>query len=377
MFRAIAIALSACATIAGAQAGPLEYIGQQIVPSDTRALGTTVGGLSGIDFDPRTGTFWAISDDRSSLQPARFYNLSLDLSRFNRAIAPGNRGVQFNSVTTLLRPDGTAFPSNQVDPEAIRLGNGALFWTSEGAHSGRFMQDPFVREMHLDGTHVRELALPARYRPVAGPPASGVRDNLAFESLAFDASSNRLYAATENALIQDGPAATLADGSPCRVLALDAASGKALAEYVYVTEPIVHPPLLPGSLATNGLAELLALGDGRFLAVERSFSAGMGTSIRIYLADLAGASDVSALDSLAGAPYLPMRKTLLLDLTKLTNSDGTRLWLDNIEAIGFGPSLGGNATLLLVSDNNFSARQFTQILAFRVTGPWPVAPASR
>jgi hypothetical protein len=41
--------------------------------------------------------------------------------------------------------------------------------------------------------------------------------------------------------------------------------------------------------------------------------------------------------------------------------------LDNIEGITFGPRLRtGERTLILVSDNNFSAIQFTQFLAFAI-----------
>ena len=62
-----------------------------------------------------------------------------------------------------------------------------------------------------------------------------------------------------------------------------------------------------------------------------------------------------------------MPKRLLLDLSTLTNDDGSALWLDNIEAVSFGPVLpNGNRTLVLVSDNNFKASQQTQFLAFEI-----------
>ena len=65
-----------------------------------------------------------------------------------------------------------------------------------------------------------------------------------------------------------------------------------------------------------------------------------------------------------------MKKRLLLDLTELTNEDGSPLWLENIEAISFGPTLPtGNRTLVLVADNNFQNSQQTQFLAFEVVGP--------
>ena len=44
--------------------------------------------------------------------------------------------------------------------------------------------------------------------------------------------------------------------------------------------------------------------------------------------------------------------------------------LENFEGMGFGPPLpDGSRTLLLVSDDNFSQRQRTTFLLFRLTQP--------
>ncbi len=141
----------------------LNYIGQQIVASGTTFQGTTVGGLSGIDFDAATGSYHAISDDRSGINAARFYNLSLNLNQFVRSATPGSAGVAFNSVTTLQTPSGTAFAPNTVDPEGIRYNatTQTLVWSNEGQRSAAGLQNPTVREMRLDGSHVREFGVPA------------------------------------------------------------------------------------------------------------------------------------------------------------------------------------------------------------------------
>ena len=172
---------------------------------------------------------------------------------------------------------------------------------------------------------------------------------------------SRLLTATENALNQDGPAASLAEGSPARILQLDPRSGKSLAEYIYVTETVAEAPDPAGSFSTNGLVEILSLDKERFLAVERAFSTGAGNTIRIILADLRRATDVRRLDSIAGVSIRTVKKELLLDL------DTLGIPLENIEGITFGPRLRtGERTLILVSDNNFSAVQFTQFLAFAI-----------
>ena len=80
----------------------LSYLGQQILPTSTQYAGTTVGGLSGIDYDAASGRYFAISDDRSGLNPARFYTLGLDLSQFRRSATPGMAGVQLQSVVTQI-----------------------------------------------------------------------------------------------------------------------------------------------------------------------------------------------------------------------------------------------------------------------------------
>ncbi len=55
---------------------------------------------------------------------------------------------------------------------------------------------------------------------------SGIYGNLAFESLAISTDGKTLFAATENALAQDGAKASLEAGSPSRVIGFDIASGQ-------------------------------------------------------------------------------------------------------------------------------------------------------
>jgi hypothetical protein len=128
-----------------------------------------------------------------------------------------------------------------------------------------------------------------------------------------------------------------------------------VAEYVYEIDA--------GAGAPAGLSELLALDGSRYLALERSVkpvALGQGRSVKLFLVDLAGASNVLDRPALAG-DYRPVTKTLLLDLA----SSGVTL--DNIEGMTFGETLEtGNRSLILVSDNNFSKSQVTQFLAFEV-----------
>lgn len=361
----------------------LSYIGQQIVPSGTSFQGTTVGGLSGIDFDASTGSYHAISDDRSGLSAARFYNLSLDIGQFVRSATPGSAGVAFNSVTTLQTPTGTAFAPNTVDPEGIRYNAATqtLVWSNEGQRTAAGLQSPTVREMRLDGSHVREFGVPAAYQPsgsVAGTLAGdrGINNNLAFESLTYSLDGRTLYTATENALVQDGPTASVNNGSRSRILSFDVATGQAGAEYAYDVSPVAIAPNPAGQFATNGLTDLLAIGDRQFIGIERSFATGAqtpgtpvtGNTIRLYLIDARNATDISGRESIAGDDSIvAASKELLIDLSDLRNDDGSALALDNIEGLTLGPVVDGKQTLVLVSDNNFSGTQFTQFVALQIS----------
>ncbi len=334
----------------------LVFLGEQTLPTGEQFLGTEIGGLSSIDYDPNSGTYFAISDDRSSINPARFYNLDLDLD------SEGFDGVTFNSVTPLLNQDDSLFGPGELDPEGLRLNpaTGTFYWSSEGDANN--LVDPFVWEMNGLGQFIREFDLPEGFSPTADG-SSGIRNNLAFESLSISANGRSLFAATENALFQDGPAASLTEGSPTRIIEFDIETGEAVGQFIYETGPIPNEPAPPGSFATNGLVEILAINNDQFLMIERAFSVGVGNSVQIYLADIENATDVTDLGGVAGQDYVPLEKTLLFDLEELG------ITLDNIEGLTFGPVLeDGSLSLVLVSDNNFNATQFTQFLAFSLDG---------
>ena len=330
-------------------------LGQATIPTGTQFQGTTVGGLSGTAYDAERDVYYALSDDRSQLSPARFYTLDIDLS--DGALDQGE--VTVLAVTTLRGEDGQTFPALSLDPEGLALTrSGTLLIVSEGDANARIA--PFVREFSLAGAQLRSFPVPGYYSPTG---TSGVRNNLAFESAGLTPQGQFLFTATENALVQDGPAATATTSSPARILRYDSRSGQLGKEFVYEVDAVPNAPVPATAFATNGLVELLPLGPTRLLALERAFSTGVGNSVRLYLVDLAGATDVSGRDQLPTAlsGIRTAEKTLLLDL------DTLGVTLDNLEALAFGPVLpDGRQSLVITSDNNFSTRQTTQFLAFAI-----------
>ncbi len=339
----------------------LDFIGVQIIPYGYQFRHTVVGGLSALDYDAASDHFVAISDDRSQKNPARFYDLKLDYD------VKAFHGVKVTGVHFMKRPDGSLFPKpelfgrSSVDPEAIAFAPGGrgYFWTSEG--HAKFGVNPFIREMTPDGGYRRDFTVPEKFLPEKD---RGIRDNLAFEGLTVDRDGKTILVATEGPLHQDGDEATARHGAVIRLIRFDIATGRARHEYAYPVAPVHRDSFPLGKFSVNGVSAILALDGDRYIVVERSFAAGVGLSVKLYLASLQGATDISSIDSLKGAKYQPVKKQLLLDMGRLG------IAIDNLEGISFGKRLrDGRRSLLLISDDNFRPQQVTQILLFAVRIP--------
>ena len=364
----------------------LTYLGQQVVPTGASFRGLPLGGLSSIDYVPATGHYLAICDDRSDRGPARFYELALDLSKFRRSADPGDAGVAWINMTTILDTDGQPFGRNQVDPESLRLDTrrNLIYWSNEGQRVSSGLQNPTLRRMQPDGRPAGDFAVPSYYNP--GGSASGlaagdmgVYNNLGFESVAITPDGKTLWTMSENGLAQDSPPTAVGRGSRARMLSFDLDTGKPGAEYVYEVGPVPFAPARAGDFSTNGVPDMLALSATEFIVIERAFAVGAETpgvaahtrqptsnTIRLYRIDTRGATDVSGWTSIKGRDVVPVKRSMLLDLSTLRNDDGSVLALDNIEGISFGPTVDGKRTLILVSDNNFNPAQFTQFIALVV-----------
>ncbi|MBW4479616.1 MAG: esterase-like activity of phytase family protein [Tolypothrix brevis GSE-NOS-MK-07-07A] len=336
----------------------IDFIGQATLPNNLTFQQTAIGGLSGITYDPKKNLYYAISDDRGQKAPARFYTLKIDLSKGKLA----NGDVVPVGVTTLLNENGQKFPAGETDTEGIALtSKDTVFISSEGDVSQ--LINPFIKEFLLSsGKEITTLPIPQKFLPDKNGE-QGIRNNLAFESLTITPNKNKLFTATENALIQDGSEAKANTSSPCRILQYNLLTKQLEKEFLYQTEPVA--PLLDISKHfASGLPDLLAIDNrGDFLSLERTFT-GLGFYIALFQVSLEQADDIHNIDSIKQADtksIKPVQKKLLLDLRKLD------VLLDNIEGLTFGSKLpDGQPSLILISDNNFNSLQRTQILAFRL-----------
>ena len=334
----------------------IDFIGRAIFPTGSPFQGTEIGGLSGITYDADKQVYYTISDDRSSKAPARFYSLKIDLQSGKLE----KEQVAFTGVTTLLDENGKSFPELSLDPEGIAFTGNSVFVSSEGDVDRQI--NPFIKEFSLDGKLLKTLPIPDLFLP-DDKGIKGIRNNLAFESLTLTPDRQYLFTATENALLQDGAVASLATGSPCRILRYDAVGGNLERSFVYITEPLPAGANPAGKFTTNGLVDLLAIDENRLISLERGFSLETGTVVKLFEISLEKVDRIEGLESLKTrlSEVSPAQKRLLLNLETL------KVPLDNIEGLTLGPVLGdGNRALILVSDNNFSPLQETQILGFKI-----------
>ncbi|TAF53798.1 MAG: esterase-like activity of phytase family protein [Oscillatoriales cyanobacterium] len=325
----------------------IDFIGRAIFPTGSPLQGTEIGGLSAITYDADKQVYYAISDDRSSKAPARFYSLKINLASGKLE----KEKIEFTGVTTLLDENGKSFPELSLDPEGIAFTGKSVFVSSEGDVDRQIA--PFIKEFSLDGKLLKTLLIPDLFLPDA-KGTKGIRNNLAFESLTLTGDRKYLFTATENATVQDGAVTSLEKGSPCRILRYDAVSGNPDASFLYITEALPAGANPVGKLTSNGLVDLLAIDDKRLISLERAFSLETGTTIRIFEISLEKADRIEAIASLKSliSEVSPAQKRLLLDLETL------KIPLDNIEGLTFGPDLAdGSRGLILVSDNSLKQRQ--------------------
>ena len=261
----------------------------------------------------------------------------------------------------------------RLDPEGIRVTRYGTFFISDE-------YGPYIYEFTRQGHLVRRINVPKKFliaNPSSDPNAellgnsSGRQANRGMEGLAITPDGSSLVGIMQNALLQDNaltPNTTDRVGLNNRILKVDLMTGRT-SEYVYVID---------ASNRGQGVSEILAINDHEFLVVERdnrsflSSTPQAPTRKTIYKIDLSGATDVSDVASLpAGAlppDIVPVSKTLFIDL--LDPAFGLASTIpEKIEGLAWGPDLAdGRHVLYVMSDNDLTPSQATQVYAFAIDG---------
>ncbi|MEY9991525.1 hypothetical protein ABIE67_003557 [Streptomyces sp. V4I8] len=287
--------------------------------------GTFVGNFSALAVD-RDGSLAAVSD-RSSL-------FALDA----RTLAP-------KGVVPLADESGAALDSEGlvVDRDGTRL------ISSE--------TEPSVRRYSRDGRILDRLPVPDALRVA---PAGRAVSNGTFEGLTLLPGGRTLLASMEYALSGDST-------DIVRFQTWQRTKGghgghfELGRQYAYRAD------------AGLGVPEVQATPDGRLLVLERGFTAGVGNTVRLYLADPRRATDTSGVENLTGQDGVRLiKKTLLADLVNCPSLGATAKQpqpnplLDNIEGMAVTGYSKGRLKVLLVSDDNQNAAQTTRFYYLRV-----------
>ena len=345
----------------------LKFLGVYEIPFNLQYNNTTVGGLSGIDYDTKNNLYYLISDDRSDKNPARFYTANIFFTQ------SGIDSVVFISVSNLLQPDGNVYPNNKQypyhtpDPEAIRYNpvTRQLLWSSEGERivkaNDTVLENPSIIFIHPNGKYIGSFNLPGNL--IMHATEKGPRRNSVLEGMSFADNYKTFFVNAEEPLYEDGPGADVTENNAfIRIYKFDAGSRKNTAQYAYKLSPVAYPAIPVTAFKINGVPEILSIGNNKLLIIERSFSSGRtACTIKLFIADLNGATDISRMTLKNNDDFTPAAKKLLL------NMDDLGIYTHNIEGVTFGPLLpNGHKTLLFIADNNFSAVEKAQVLLFEV-----------
>lgn len=346
----------------------LKFINEYTIPYNFQFESTTVGGLSGIDYDNKNKVYYMICDDRSDRNPARFYTAIININKNKIDTVIFIAATFFKNSMGKYYPNSKENPSLVPDPEAMRLNAKTknFIWSSEGerivSNEKTILLNPSITITDQKGQYIDTFLLPDNFRMRA--TENGPRRNGVFEGLAFSGDSKTLFVSTEEPLYEDGPRAGLQDSSGIiRIIKYDVASKKPIGQYAYIIDPVAYPPLIKDGFRVNGVSDILWLNQNQLLVVERSFSLGiMSNTIKVYIANIREADNIENKLSLNSAISLKtISKRLLL------NMDDLKMFIDNIEGVTFGPTLSnGKKSLIFVSDNNFNPLQRTQFLLFEI-----------
>lgn len=325
------------------------------------------GSLSGLAFDTRSGRYLAVIDDR---QPSRVAWLDITEQAGRLSVRPGD--------VSPLRP-GPGVDARLVagaDLEAlVSLEDGTWIASEEGHIVSGSSWQPALLTFTSAFIVTRVQPWPLRF--TLGPSPGGVRNNQGFESLARTP-DGRLIAGLEQPLYVDLPAPLRngrpfggGQGGPSRLVELVRAGAdwEPRREWIYPLDPTLTRVGFEEICNDGevGLTDLLAIDDRRLIALERSCLLNPGpppvvrNTVRLYLVDVSGASDVARLSGPAVGAARPVMKALLIDFDTLIPQFPPALAnLDNFEALAFGPPHpDGRRTLIVMSDDNFRSNQHT------------------
>lgn len=389
----LAAALSVALPIA-ATAAPT-FVNGLTIPADTGdQFGNSVnngrlGMFSDLYYNPHTNEWWGLSDrgpgGGTISYETRVQRFTIDVNPITGAISNfkvaqtvkfSNGSAAFNG----LAPNPSNTLGSSFDPEGIVVNprNGNLLVSDE--------YGPALYEFDRSGQFLRAFNTPANLVPkvgpspdfTAGPPpgagtlTSGREGNRGLEGLAISPDGRFAYAMLQNGTVTDGNVgpSSLARGMYTRIVKFDTSTGEAVGQYAYRLDGAG-----PAPAQGRGISAIVALDDTRFMVLERN-NRGIGVpnanvanpDKKVYIIDLAGASDVTGIDlnnPLPGginaatkdaSPLIDLAAAATLADPSLAAMGGRAA--EKWEGLTVGPKLADGSFLLLAgTDNDYSVTQ--------------------
>jgi hypothetical protein len=299
---------------------------------------STATQLSGITY---TGgkKFLAITD-----QAPQFFPLKIDIDRATGGI----KSFVIDKPVQLKFKNKSPLPGGDFEGIAFSPARGSLFMTNE--HGSE------IREFGLGGIQRRGVT-------PASDPTLTVFNNTVFnqglESTAWSRRGGFVWTANQNSLTSDGPLSTVSQGETIRLQRFTG-NLKTKGQWAYQLDANDSESNF-NVLVSNNVSDLLALPNGRLIALERAEGRTPDSvqhmRIRLYEVDFNGATDLKG-GALAGAT--PVGKTLLWE--SFTTDPNSKF-----EGLTLGPRLkNGDLSLLLLADNEGGSAQ--SLFALRVAG---------
>lgn len=338
---AMAAGLCMCAVASAQEAPQVRLVCTGEVPAKADGVDGLVGGLSGLAYDARSGTWIAVSDVKKG--PC-FVELRITLGPALTMEVPARPTLHVEVV----RVFGLAAleRGSPTDAEAIAISPDGSEWFVG------FEQPPSVLKLNPKTGDATPFPIPRDF-------VERIRPNRAFESVALRpmAQGPKVWVATESALTPD-PVATRSSGQRCRVVMFDSELLAVRREAVYLTASLGREE--SSSRAFVALAELAAMPDGRMLALEKRWSSDDGDDAQIFC--LSGQE--TAPPAVQGGERT-LIKIPVADLRELGAAP-----MGTIEAMAVGPQMAkgsDESMLVLIEDNNFKRGRGSQVIVLGLT----------
>ena len=314
----------------------VRFLNNQLFAHDYKIGNLKLGGLSGLHFDKKSQTLYALSDDKKN---HRFYKFSVTKKFGSYRLKPESQVLLHT-----LKSQSLDF---NMDPEAITIiDRRNVYIASEGQQIFEKPDPPQIFRFDLRGRFLKSWKTPEVFWDTKRMAVFGAQENSSFESLSYDKESRSLWSATQKPLRQDLKNSQFPK-TLLRMSQFKVSSGKLIEQYIY-----------PLSSSKNGLTEIVYLKNKQFLTLEKVYLVKKKfNQVFLFFTDCRQATSLlkKRQDNITACS-----KTLIWSSKK--QSDIGNL---NLEGMTLMTTPDNQQILIMVNDNNFIKDKKTEFLFFK------------